>query len=114
MKMISGQKHLDKTAKLAGVSKGVLSLSTGAYTAGQAATVAVLADLGLDAAFGPDLAASSIEAAAEFVSSHSVSVGGVDMPMAILPSGDEFPKVQELNKHIMAYIIRFQKSSFEG
>ncbi len=114
MRSIAGAKNLERTAKLVGVSKGVSMMSAGASLAGRTAAFSVLAEMGLDSAFGPDLVASSVEAAAEFVSTHNVSVGGADISIAVLPSGDEFPKVQEFNKYIMNYIIKFQKSTFEG
>jgi len=114
MKTIAAAENLHKTAKVAGVSRGVSLLSTGAGDAGKLAALSILAEAGIDSAFGPDLAASAVEAAAQFVSTHSVSVGGADISIAVLPSGDEFPKVQEFNKYIMNYIIKFQKSTFEG
>lgn len=95
-----------------GVSKAIVALSAGAAGLGASMSAALLAETGVDAAFSPDLAASAIESAAEFSLQHNVSVAGVEVPIALLPSSDEFPAVQELNKLIMNYIIKFQKRHF--
>lgn len=96
-----------------GVSQSITMMSAGAAGLGASMAAALLAEAGIDAAFSPDVAASATEAAAEFSLTHNVIVGGVNVPIALLPSGDEFPAVQELNKFIMGYILRFQKSTFE-
>ena len=95
-----------------GVSKAIVALSGGAAGLGASMSAALLAEAGVDAAFSPDLAASAIESAAEFGLQHNVSVAGVEVPIALLPSSDEFPAVQEFNKLIMNYIIKFQKRHF--
>ena len=96
-----------------GVSKSITMMSYGAAGLGASMAAALLAEAGIDAAFSPDVGASATEAAAEFSLAHNVIVGGVDVPIALLHSSDEFPAVQELNKFIMGYILRFQKSTFE-
>ena len=96
-----------------GVSKAIVMLSGGAAGLGASMAAGLVAETGIEAAFSPDLAASAVEAAGEFSISHSVEVAGVSVPIALLPSGDGYPAVQEFNKFIMSYIIRFQKSTFE-
>jgi len=96
-----------------GVSKAVSGLSAGAVMAGGGMSLHALAEIGVDEAFAPDLAASATENAAEFMATHSVNAGGVQIPISLLPSSDEFPKVQEFNKIIIGYILGFQKRHFE-
>jgi hypothetical protein len=96
-----------------GVSQGIVMMSGGVAGLGASMAAGLLAEAGIDAAFSPDLAASATEAAAEFTLEHTANVGGIDVPMALLPSGDEYPAVQELNKFIMGYILKFQQSTFE-
>ena len=76
-------------------------------------SAALLAETGLNAAFSGDLAASATEAAGEFMMNHKANGGGVMIPLALLPSGDRYPAVQEFNKQLMNYIIKFQKRTFE-
>jgi hypothetical protein len=96
-----------------GVSKAIVMLSGGAAGLGASMAGGLVAEAGVEAAFSEDLAASAVEAAGEFSISHSVSVAGVDVPIALLPSSDEYPAVQEFNRIIMNYIIKFQKRTFE-
>ncbi len=72
---------------------------------------ALLAEIGVNAAFSEDLAASATEAAAEFTINYSVTIGGEQIPIALLPATS--PAVAEFNKYVMAYIIKFQKMHFE-
>ena len=101
---------MDSLARF-GVSKAIAGFSGGAAGLGVSMTAAVLAEIGVNAAFSEDMAASATEAAAEFTLSHSVTIAGEQIPIALLPSS--YPAVQEFNKYIMAYIIKFQKMHFE-
>jgi len=94
-----------------GVSRAITGFSGGAAGLGTAMAAATLAEIGVSAAFSPDMAASATEAAAEFTISNSVTIAGEQVPIALLPAS--YPAVQEFNKWIMAYIIRFQKMTFE-
>jgi len=96
-----------------GISKGIVMMSAGAAGLGVSMAAGLLAETGIDAAFSDDIAASTTESAGEFMITHSVDVEGVQIPIALLPSGDEYPAVQEFNKIIMNYIIKFQKRHFE-
>lgn len=94
-----------------GVGKAMAALSAGAAGSGLHLAAGTLIELGIDSAYAPDLAASAFEAAAAFTLDHNVTVDAVDVPIALLPASYE--SVQEFNKWIMAYIIRFQKMTFE-
>lgn len=94
-----------------GVSAAIHNLSAGATGLGVSLTAGILGELGLSALFAPDIAASATEAAADFSISHSVSVAGTSIPIALLPSS--YPAVQEFNKWLMEYIMRFQKLRFK-
>jgi len=96
-----------------GVSKAIVAISAGAAGLGASMSAALLAETGINAAFSGDLAASATEAAGEFMMNHKANVGGVMIPLALLPSGDRYPAVQEFNKQLMNYIIKFQKRTFE-
>ena len=96
-----------------GVSRAIAGFSGGAAGLGVSMAAALLAEIGVNAAFSEDLAASATEAAAEFSLSHTVEVSGERIPIALLPSSDAYPAVQDFNKRIMGYIIKFQKSHFE-
>jgi len=96
-----------------GIGKAIALTSAGAAASGAGLSAGVLAEMGINEAYSEDLAASAVEAAADFTASHTVTVAGEQVPIALLPSGDEFPKVQEFNKMIMNYIIKFQKRHFE-
>lgn len=95
-----------------GVSRAITGLSGGAAGLGATLAAALIAEIGVNAAFSEDLAASATEAAAEFTISHSVTIAGEQIPIALLPAGSS-PAVQEFNKYIMAYILKFQKMHFE-
>lgn len=96
-----------------GVGKATAGLSTGAVAAGGGMAAHVLREMGMNEAFAPDIAASAVENAAEFMATHSVNAGGVQIPISLLPSSDAYPKVQEFNKIIIGYILGFQKRHFE-
>lgn len=96
-----------------GVREGIMLLSSGAYKAGKMAAATALAVKGIQESLAPDLAASAVEAAAIFTATHTVDVGGIDVPIALLPSGPDYPAVQSFNREIMNYIVRFQQSTFE-
>lgn len=95
-----------------GIGKAVALTSGGAAASGFALSSGVLAEVGINELYSEDLAASAVEAAAEFTASYSVTILGEQVPMALLPSGDEFPAVQEFNKFIIGYIIKFQQRHF--
>jgi len=95
-----------------GIGKSFAMLSGGAAGMGGSMATGVLAEAGIDSAFAPDLAASAVEAAADFSRSYHVNVAGMMVPIALLPSSDEYPAVQEFNKLIMNYIVGFQKRHF--
>lgn len=97
-----------------GVSKAMAGLSGGAAMYGGSMVGSMLAELGIDKAYSPDLAASATESAASFMASNSVKVGNVAVPISLLPSSDEYPQVQEFNKFVMSYILGFQKRHFES
>jgi hypothetical protein len=88
-------------------------LSVGATKSGAAMAAGVLAEAGVNEAYSQDLAASAIEAAADFMESHDVNIGRLSVPIALLPPGEDYPAVQEFNKIIMNYIVKFQHSTFE-
>lgn len=94
-----------------GVGTAIHNLSSGAAGLGATLTAGILGELGISAIFSPDIAASAAEAAADFSISHSVLIAGTPVPIALLPSS--YPAVQEFNKWLMEYIIRFQKLRFE-
>ncbi len=94
-----------------GVSRAIAGWSGGAAGLGVSMIAALLAEIGVNAAFSEDLAASATEAAAEFTINYSVTIGGVQIPIALLPATS--PAVAEFNKYVMAYIIKFQKMHFE-
>lgn len=96
-----------------GVSRAMAGLSAGAVAAGGGMAAHVLREMGMNEAFAPDIAASAVENAAEFMATHSVNAGGVQIPISLLPSSDAYPKVQEFNKIIIGYILGFQKRHFE-
>jgi hypothetical protein len=96
-----------------GVSKAIVKLSGGAAGMGGSMAAALLAEAGVDSAYSPDLAASATEAAGAFMMTHNVEIAGESIPIALLPSGDDYPAVQAFNKIIMEYIIKFQKRTFE-
>lgn len=93
-----------------GVGEGIAGISGGAAGMGVSMTTALLAESGVSAAFSNDVAASATEAAADFTLTHSVTIAGEKIPIALLPAS--YPSVQEFNKFIMAYIIKFQKMHF--
>ena len=94
-----------------GVGKAIGALSGGAAVSGVGMAGSLLTEIGVSKGFSNDLAASAAEAAAEFTLNHKVKVAGEEVPIALLPS--TYPSVQEFNKYIMGYIIKFQKMHFE-
>ncbi len=96
-----------------GVSRAITGFSAGAAGLGATMAAALLAEIGVTAAFSEDIAASAAEAAADFTRQYSVTIIGEQVPIALLPSSDQYKAIQEFNKIIMAYIIKFQKMHFE-
>lgn len=96
-----------------GVGQAIAAMSSGAVGAGTTLAASILTEIGVNAGYSEDLAASAAEAAAEFTMNHTVNIMGEHVPIALLPSSNDYPAVQEFNKWIMSYIIRFQKMHFE-
>jgi hypothetical protein len=103
---------MEQMAKF-GVAKAIVKLSGGAAGVGGSMAAALLAESGVDSIYSADLAASATEAAGDFMMTHNVEVAGESVPIALLPSGDDYPAVQEFNMIIMEYILKFQKRTFE-
>ena len=90
-------------------------ISSKAAMAGSVVAAEALFADGMPEDYSADLAASAMEAVAEFTAEHEVKVGlaGIPFKIAAMPGTDENPAVQDFNKFITNYVMRFQKSTYE-
>lgn len=91
----------------------IISKKAAGLGAGVAATA--LMEGNVSEGYSEDLAASGLEALADFTAEHSVRVGpaGIEFPIGSLPGTDDTPAVQDFNKFMIGYIMRFQMSTYE-
>lgn len=117
-KMLSASGALGgaKAATSLGIGRAGMLMSQKSAAVGTGVALTALTEDGVPEGYSEDLAASAMEAAMEFAAEHSVKVGPgkVEFPMSSLPGTDENPAVQEFNKIIMDYIVRFQSSEFSA